>query len=127
MTLIPGNRDHHPTDEHHEEHLQNSQVDGVRDVLRRNVLPHTEVPAYLAETPMQEQQRHLDSFHRNQPHANQGFDGASGGFARPGMGDNLDLITRNLADDERFAMRHRAADAGTVTTGDGTPDTVVEN
>lgn len=121
---IGPNSNHQPTDEHHEEHIANSQVAATRDVMRRNVLPRTEVPAYLAETPMQEQERHLDSFHRNQPHANQGHD--KSGFSRPGLADNLDLISRNLADTERFDMPWRAADAGTVTTGDGTPDTVVE-
>lgn len=125
---------HQPKPVHHEEHIENTQQEGVRDAIPYNVLPHTVVPQYLTETPLQEQDRHLDSFHRNQPQANQAGDKLfAGGFSRPSMGDNLDLIRRNLSDDEYFLMRWRAP-YGTrgkdglevvVTTGDGTPDTVV--
>jgi hypothetical protein len=122
---IGPNANHQPTDETHEEHIRNTQAPATRDVMRRNSLPHTDVPPYLLETPMQEQQRHLDSFHRNQPQANHAHDKDT--FSRPGLGDHLDLISRNLADDHYFKMRWRAPDTGDITTGDGTPDTVVEN
>jgi hypothetical protein len=115
---------HHPKVEHHEEHLINTQQTGVLDAMNFTVLPHTDVPQYLLETPLQEQDRHLDSFHRNQPQANQGGDGFLG-LNRPGLGDNLELITRNLADAEYFDILWRAPFDRRITSGDGTPDTVV--
>jgi hypothetical protein len=115
---------HHPTVQHHEEHLLNNQQEGVRDEMNFNVLPHTEVPAYLIDTPLQEQQRHLDSFHRNQPHANHAHDKAS--FSRPGLADHLELISRNLADDFYFEMPWRAPFNRRIETGDGEPDTVTK-
>lgn len=121
-------KNHLPAEQVLEDHIENTQEAGVRDVLPKNVLPHTVVPAYLAETPLQEQQRHLDSFHRNQPQANQGFDKST--FSRPGLADNLALIERNLelwsgTDHAYFDMPWRAPYAeDRVVTGDGTPDTV---
>jgi hypothetical protein len=116
---------HHTTAQYHEEHLINTQQEGVRDEMNFNVLPHTVVPQYLLETPLQEQDRHLDSFHRNQPQANQAGDGFQG-LNRPGLGDNLELITRNLADAEYFEIMWRAPFDRRITTGDGEPDTVTQ-
>ena len=123
-------KNHQTKPVHNEEHVKNTQTEGVRDTIPYNALPHTLVPQYLIETPLQEQDRHLDEFHRNQPQANHA--GNKDGFSRPGMGDHLDLIRRNLADTQYFEMRWRAPydtrgkDGAevVVTTGDGTPDTV---
>lgn len=115
---------HQPSDQAHEDHIRNTQTPGVRDVLPKNVLPRTDVPDYLSESPLQEQSRHLDSFHRNQPQANHAGDNAA--FSRPGLADNLKLIQDNLADDTYFQMPWRAEDTRQVTTGDGTPDSVTD-
>lgn len=63
--------------------------------LPKRVLPRMDVPSYLLGTPLQEQDRHSDSFHTNQPQVRQ--QGNRSGFTRPGLADNLALIARNLS------------------------------
>lgn len=110
---------HRPPDQVVSDHVDRSGS----TALPKRVLPRTDVPAYLLGTPMQEQDRHSDSFHTNQPQAMQG--GHLADFQRPGLADNLALIGRNLARGagKWFGSRLRRDDSAepTVQAGDGTP------
>lgn len=112
-------RDHLPPQGVVDDHVTRT---GTSDLPKR-VLPRTDVPDYLVGTPLQEQTRHADSFHTNQPQAMQAGDRAD--FRRPSLADNLALIARNLARGAGswFAMPWRKDDSAEarVPAGDGTP------
>lgn len=115
---MPTTHDHRPDSESEQLHVERNET----GTLPRTVLPRTDVPEYLSETPMQEQGRHAQSFHTNHPAAQHA--GHSAAFQRPGLEDNLKLIQENLADADYFESRHRvdyetdsAGAAARVTAG----------
>lgn len=75
--------------------VDHQERDNLLTDLPKRVLPRTDVPSYLLKTPMQEQDRHSDSYHTNQPQAR--HMGHRALFTRPALADNLKMVERNLA------------------------------
>lgn len=64
---------------------------------REVVLPRTEVPEYLDETPLAVQERHVAEGNFDLDRMPQGHAGDSARFPRPSMKENLSLLESNLS------------------------------